>query len=88
MVRRDAVAVVAETEDFYSAGVAAVLEHRFGYATVLTARTLDQLLTIFATVSVSPVSTPISAMVPPKRTASSVRFSVPGPPTSTAWSAP
>jgi DNA-binding NarL/FixJ family response regulator len=53
MVGPDAVAVVAETEDFYSAGVAAVLEHRFGYTKVLTARTLDQLLSIFATTPIS-----------------------------------
>jgi DNA-binding NarL/FixJ family response regulator len=52
MATQDAVAVVAEPEDFYSAGVAAVLEHQFGFNTVLTARNLDQLLVIFATASV------------------------------------
>jgi DNA-binding NarL/FixJ family response regulator len=52
MVTPQAIAVVAEHEDFYSAGVAAVLEHQFGYKSVLTARNLDQLLDIFATAQV------------------------------------
>ena len=52
MATQHAIAVVAESEDFYSAGVAAVLEHQFGYTTVLTARSLDQLLVIFATAPV------------------------------------
>jgi DNA-binding NarL/FixJ family response regulator len=53
MATHHAIAVVAESEDFYSAGVAAVLEHQFGFTTVLTARNLDQLLLIFATATVS-----------------------------------
>jgi DNA-binding NarL/FixJ family response regulator len=53
MATQHSTAVVAECEDFYSAGVAAVLEHQFGFTTVLTARSLDQLLVIFATASVS-----------------------------------
>ena len=53
MATQQAIAVVAESEDFYSAGVAAVLEHQFGFTTVLTARSLDELLAIFASASVS-----------------------------------
>jgi DNA-binding NarL/FixJ family response regulator len=53
MATQQAIAVVAESQDFYSAGVAAVLERQFGFTTVLTARNLDQLLVIFATASVS-----------------------------------
>jgi DNA-binding NarL/FixJ family response regulator len=53
MGTQHAIAVVAESEEFYSAGVAAVLQHQFGFTTVLTARNLDQLLVIFATASVS-----------------------------------
>ncbi len=53
MASRDAIAVVAETEDFYSAGVAAVLKHQFGFATVLTAANLEQLLVIFGNRRVS-----------------------------------
>jgi DNA-binding NarL/FixJ family response regulator len=53
MATQQAVAVVAESEDFYSAGVAAVLEHQFGYTTVLTARNLDELLDMFRTTQVS-----------------------------------
>jgi DNA-binding NarL/FixJ family response regulator len=53
MATQHAIAVVAEPEDFYSAGVAAVLEHQFGFTTVLTAGTLDQLLAIFASKAIS-----------------------------------
>jgi len=52
MATQHAIAVVAEPEDFYSAGVAAVLKHQFGFTTVLTARNLDQLLVTFATAPV------------------------------------
>ncbi len=52
MATQDAIAVVAESEDFYSAGVAAVLKRELGFTTVLTARTLDQLLVIFGTMPV------------------------------------
>ncbi|MEO6360344.1 MAG: response regulator transcription factor [Sphingomicrobium sp.] len=48
MVSRNRVAVVAEAEDFYSAGLAAVLKHQVGFATVLRARNVDQLLAIAA----------------------------------------
>lgn len=48
MVTRKSVAVVAESEDFYSAGLAAVLKHQVGFASVLRARSLDQLLAIAA----------------------------------------
>ena len=58
MADQQATAVVAEAADFYSAGVAAVLEHEFGFSTVLTARNLDELLAIFAA---SPVSLAIVA---------------------------
>jgi len=53
MVTQQGIAVVAEPEEFYSAGVAAVLEHQFGFSTVLTARNLDELLVIFGTATVS-----------------------------------
>ncbi len=49
MAGRDAIAVVADSEEFYSAGVAAVLAHQFGFSTVLTATSLDEMLSIFGT---------------------------------------
>jgi DNA-binding NarL/FixJ family response regulator len=56
MITRNAVAVVAEEEDFYSAGLAAVLKHQVGFATVLRARDLDQLLEITAKTTVDLVT--------------------------------
>src|SRR5688500_7325690 len=48
MVTRKAVAVVAEAEDFYGAGLAAVLKHQVGFETVLRAKDLGQLHAIAA----------------------------------------
>lgn len=49
MGNHEAIAVVADSEEFYSAGIAAVLEHQFGFGTVATATSLDQLMTLLAT---------------------------------------
>lgn len=56
MMTRDAVAMVAEKEDFYNAGLAAVLKHQVGYATVLRAKSLDELLAVSEKASVSLVA--------------------------------
>lgn len=56
MVTRNGIAIVAEAEDFYSAGLAAVLKHQVGFATVLRARTADQLFKIAAKSSVDLVT--------------------------------
>lgn len=47
-----AVAVVAENEEFYSAGLAAVLKQQVGYPTVLRVKSLDHLFAISAKVPV------------------------------------
>lgn len=53
MITQDSVAVVAEREDFYGAGLAAVLKHQIGYPSVLRAESMGHLVSIFAGVSVS-----------------------------------
>ena len=53
MITPSSVVVVAEEEDFYSAGLTAVLKHQIGYASVLRVQSLDQLLEILAKAPVS-----------------------------------
>ena len=56
MATHHSVAVVADSEDFYSAGLSAVLKRQLGYACVQRARSLDQLLEIVAKVPVDLVA--------------------------------
>lgn len=56
MVSEISVAVVADEEDFFSAGLSAVLERQVGYGSVIRARNLDQLRKILAEVHVDLVA--------------------------------
>jgi DNA-binding NarL/FixJ family response regulator len=71
MATHHSVAVVADAEDFYSAGLSAVLKQQVGYACVQRARSLDQLLEIVAKIPVDLVA--VASDLPGSRGAQTVR---------------
>lgn len=71
MAAQNSIAIVADTEDFYSAGLSAVLERQVGYACVQRAKSLDQLLEIISRVPVDLVV--VSSDLPGSHGAQTVR---------------